>query len=309
MGIEEEAEAWSELVDRQARRQRRLDVRESVGQGEGELLGCRRARLPDVVARDETGCHRGISAAQKRMTSVTRRTDGRGGKTYSFWAWYSFRMSFCSVPERSARSTPVRSATPTYMASTGAAGELMVMDVETRSQVDVGEEALHVGQRVDGDTGPTHFALGQRVVGVAPEQRRHVEGRRQAVTTGAQQLLEPFVGVRRRAEPGELAHGPQPGAVHGGVRPPGVGELPGQLRPLRPVHGLDGTPDIVSKRAARRGERSNPLPGSWSAMPSILLQCQSIFHSSPPEADLWRCPHRDARAKLCGMRALPPSTP
>ena len=40
-------------------------------------------------------------------------------------------MSFCRVPDRRARSTPVRSATPTYMASTGAAGELIVMDVET----------------------------------------------------------------------------------------------------------------------------------------------------------------------------------
>ena len=34
------------------------------------------------------------------MTSVTSRTDGRGGKTYSFWAWYSFKMSFWSVPEQ-----------------------------------------------------------------------------------------------------------------------------------------------------------------------------------------------------------------
>ncbi len=65
------------------------------------------------------------------MTSVTSRTDGRGGKTYSFWAWYSFKMSFWSVPDSAARSTPVLSATPTYMASTGAAGELIVMEVDT----------------------------------------------------------------------------------------------------------------------------------------------------------------------------------
>jgi len=67
----------------------------------------------------------------KRITSVTRRTEGRGGKTYSFWAWYSFKMSFWMVPERAERATPVLSATPTYMASTGAAGELIVMDVDT----------------------------------------------------------------------------------------------------------------------------------------------------------------------------------
>ena len=79
----------------------------------------------------ETGCQRGSSALQNRITSVTRRTDGRGGNTYSFCAWYSFKMSFWMVPERSARATPVRSATPTYMASNGAAPELMVMEVET----------------------------------------------------------------------------------------------------------------------------------------------------------------------------------
>ncbi len=62
---------------------------------------------------------------------MTSRTEGRGGKTYSFCAWYSFKMSFCIVPLRAERATPVRSATWTYMARIGAAGELMVMDVET----------------------------------------------------------------------------------------------------------------------------------------------------------------------------------
>ena len=81
------------------------------------------------------------------MTSVTRRTEGRGGKTYSFCAWYSFKMSFWRVPESAARSTPVRSATPTYMASTGAAGELIVMDVETRPR-SMPEKSVSMSARV-----------------------------------------------------------------------------------------------------------------------------------------------------------------
>ena len=79
----------------------------------------------------DTGCHRGISAAQKRMVSATSRIDGRGGKTNSFWAWYSFKMSFWSVPPRRARATPLCSATATYMAKMTAAGELIVIDVVT----------------------------------------------------------------------------------------------------------------------------------------------------------------------------------
>ncbi len=78
-----------------------------------------------------TGCHRGISAAAKAMVSRTSRMLGRGGKMNSFWAWYSFRMSFWSVPPSRARSTPEPSAVATYMASSTAAGELMVIDVVT----------------------------------------------------------------------------------------------------------------------------------------------------------------------------------
>ena len=74
-------------------------------------------------------CQRGISAAVKAMVSRTRRIDGRGGKTNSFWAWYSFRMSFWSVPPRRDRSTPDRSACAMNMARMTAAGELMVIEV------------------------------------------------------------------------------------------------------------------------------------------------------------------------------------
>ena len=40
-------------------------------------------------------------------------------------------MSFWIVPARSARSTPVSSATAMYMANSTAAGPLIVMDVDT----------------------------------------------------------------------------------------------------------------------------------------------------------------------------------
>ncbi len=172
------------------------------------------------------------------MTSVTSRTEGRGGKTYSFCAWYSFKMSFWSVPERAARSTPVRSATPTYMASMGAAAELIVMDVETLPEIDAREQRLHVVLGVDGDTGPPDLSLRPGVVGVTAQQRRHVERGRQPVTAGTEQLLEAAVRVRGRAEPRELTHRPQAGAVHGGVGPSRVGVLAGQLCALGPVDGF-----------------------------------------------------------------------
>ena len=71
----------------------------------------------------------GISAAVNEMVSRTSRIDGRGGKTNSFWAWYSFRMSFWRVPPSWARDTPAFSAWATNMAKITAAGELIVIDV------------------------------------------------------------------------------------------------------------------------------------------------------------------------------------
>jgi len=63
------------------------------------------------------------------MVSRTRRIDWRGGKTNSFWAWYSFKMSFWRVPPSRWRATPASSAWATKSASITAAGELMVIDV------------------------------------------------------------------------------------------------------------------------------------------------------------------------------------
>ena len=61
--------------------------------------------------------------------SRTRRIDWRGGKTNSFCAWYSFKMSFWRVPPSLARGMPAFSAWPTNIAKITAAGELIVIDV------------------------------------------------------------------------------------------------------------------------------------------------------------------------------------
>ncbi|MCG3135717.1 MAG: hypothetical protein HMLKMBBP_03450 [Planctomycetes bacterium] len=78
--------------------------------------------------------HCGTSSAQYFIMSVMIRRLGSGGKMYSFCAMYSFRMSFCTVPRRSFGDTPCDSAAATYIASTIAAGELIVIDVDTLSR-------------------------------------------------------------------------------------------------------------------------------------------------------------------------------
>ena len=109
--------------------------------------------------------------------SRTSRIDWRGGKTNSFWAWYSFKMSFCSVPPSCARgdAAPPRPAA-TKRASITAAGELIVIDVVIAARSMSGEEVAHVGEGVDGHAAAPDLAQGHRVVGVEAQQRGHVEG-------------------------------------------------------------------------------------------------------------------------------------
>ena len=56
------------------------------------------------------------------------------GKTYSFWAMYSLRMSAWMVPESLFRSWPRFSARTTYMASRIHADGLMVIETEIFSR-------------------------------------------------------------------------------------------------------------------------------------------------------------------------------
>src|SRR6185437_3143028 len=69
----------------------------------------------------------------------------------------------------------------------------------------------------DGDALAADLAERARAVGVVTHQRRHVEGRRETGLAVVEQVVEALVGLLARAEAGELAHRPQPPAVHRGV--------------------------------------------------------------------------------------------
>ena len=61
---------------------------------------------------------------------------------------YSFRMSFWTVPERRSRVTPCRSAAATYRATSVAAVELMVIEVETAS-IGIPENRVSMSARLE----------------------------------------------------------------------------------------------------------------------------------------------------------------
>ncbi len=85
------------------------------------------------------------------------------------------------------------------------------------------EEYLHVTQRGNGHTALAELPPGLDGVGVIADQRGIVEGGAEARLTVAQQVPEACVGLLRRSEAGEHAHGPQPAPVTGGMDGPGEG--------------------------------------------------------------------------------------
>ena len=137
-----------------------------------------------------------------------------GGKIHSFCAMYSLRMSVWTVP----RSRVERDAL--LLADAGVEREQHRRRAVDRhrgrdlAERDPVEERLHVGERVDRHALAPDLAERARVVRVVAHQRRHVERRREARLAVLEQVAEALVRLLRRPEAGELAHRPEPAAVH-----------------------------------------------------------------------------------------------
>ncbi len=81
------------------------------------------------------------------------------------------------------------------------------------------EERFHVREGTDGHAALADFAFGQRMVGVIAHQRRKIERDGKARLPLREQITESLVGILRRTEAGELAHGPEAAPVHRGWIP------------------------------------------------------------------------------------------
>ncbi len=79
---------------------------------------------------------------------------------------------------------------------------------------DLLEADPHVLDRVDRHPGAADLAAAERVVGIAAELGRQVEGHREAGRAVLDQVAVALVGVLGRGEAGVLAHRPEPVAVH-----------------------------------------------------------------------------------------------
>ena len=124
------------------------------------------------------------------------------------------------------------------------------------AEVDPRVEVLHVVERVDRDALAADLAEAERRVGVVAHQRRHVERGREPGLALLEQVAEALVGLDRGAEAGELAHRPQPPAVHRRVRAARERIRAGKPDPLlrRQVGGRVERPDLLAaERLEARG--------------------------------------------------------
>ena len=127
------------------------------------------------------------------------------------------------------------------------------------AQRNAAKQNLHILERADRGAALAHLAFRQRVIGVVAHQRRQIEGDRESGLALFQQVMIAAVGLLRRGEAGELAHGPELAAIHVAVDAARVREIAGRFwlesrQILGPVDGPDGHAADRSE-LARRGKR------------------------------------------------------
>jgi hypothetical protein len=245
--VPEEAQTRGEDVDVHPSGDRRLDVGDAVGNGEGDLLHRGGAGLADVIAADADGVPlRHVGAAV---------LEDVGDDPHARPRWIHIGAAGDVLLEDVVLDGAAdrRGGHPLLLSH-----QLVQQQQDCGGGVDrharahgverqAGQEHSHVGDRVDGHADLAHLALGAWVVAVVAHLRRQVEGTAQPGLAGRQQELEPLVRGLCRAEARVLAHRPQPAAIHGRVHAAGVrrrarrAELrrripSGQI--VRPVQGL-----------------------------------------------------------------------
>ncbi len=214
MRVEEERQTRGELIDVEAALDRPLDVREPVRERERELLRRRRTRLADVVAGDRDRMpqrHLPRTELDHVRDEPHRRLRRKDVLLLRDVLLQDVRLDRPAQPV--ARDALL--LTDTHVV--GEQDRRRRIDRHRRRHVaerDAAKQRLHVLERVDRDTLTADLAERARVIRVVAHQRRHVERRRQARLAVLEQIAEALVRLSRRPEARELAHRPEPTAVH-----------------------------------------------------------------------------------------------
>ena len=192
--VEKEAESGRETVHRQPAGLAMPDVFKTVGQGEGKLLHCVGASLPDVITADAYGIPPRCVVGGK-LHRVHHQAHGRR-------RWENILVLgdvlFQDIVLQSA-AQPVQRHTLFFRHGQvhGPDDGRRAVDGHGRGypvQGEAVEKGFHVGQRRNRHPAFAKLTLCLWVVGVVAVQSGHVEGDTEAGLTAVQQELEPRVG-------------------------------------------------------------------------------------------------------------------
>ena len=122
------------------------------------------------------------------------------------------------------------------------------------------------------------------MVGVVAHEGGHVEGGREAGLPVVEQETEAGVGVLGGTEARELAHRPEPPAVHAGVDAAGVGELPRKTDPfLRAAGQILRRVERLDLHVRDGGEAYRPL----GVLPGRTNLSLWLAHRAPASRRSW----------------------
>ncbi len=245
---EEERQARRDVIDLQAGIQRRLHVRDAVGQGERDLLRGGRARLTHVVAadRDRVPPRDPLGAVREQVGDQahrwTRRVDVGAARRVLL------QEVVLDGPLEVRRRDALLLGDQLVEQQQDRRGRVDRHRGRDLAERDAVEQPPHVVDRVDRDAGLADLALRERMVGVQTHLGREVERGRESGLAVLQEVAEAAVRIVGRAHPRVLPHRPETSAVHRGVRPACERERPRLAQPalgiprgeiLGPVHVVE----------------------------------------------------------------------
>jgi len=235
VAVEEEGEPRREIVDLEAALERRFDVGDRVGEREGDLLHGRAALLADVVAgdRDRVPFRHVLGAVLEDVGGQAHRRPGREDVVAARHVLLQH-----VVLDRAAQFLgrhPLFLADQLVEQQQDRGGRIDRHRGGNAVERDLVEADPHVLDRVDRHPGPPHLAEAERVIGVAAELGRQVEGHREPGRAVLDQVAVALVGVLGGGEARVLAHRPEPIPVHPLMDAAGEGRRAGLAEALREV--------------------------------------------------------------------------
>ena len=194
MRVPKERQPRRKCINVETGRLGRLDVGNSIGKSERNLLDCRRTSFTNVIAGNGNRV-----PARKVLRAVGEGVDNEShglagwvdvgsasdvflqdvvlNRSANLWTWHTLLFRNELVHEEKRRGSRVDRHRGRH-----------------RVEREAAEKNSHVLQRVDGDTNLADFTFGARMVRVVAHLRREVEGATEARLSRTEQELEALIG-------------------------------------------------------------------------------------------------------------------